>query len=243
MISTLLIVLFGVFAASVLRGFTGFGFGLAAVPLLSLALPPAEVVPFVVVLQVAVGLGGLRAAWRHCDWRAVGGLVPGLVMGIPVGLAILTSLSPNVVRLAIGLVIAASVVLLARGASLPHRPSIALSGAVGLISGVISGLASMGGPPIVVYLLALGHSAVIVRATSIVFFMLSGMMSMASMSIAGLIDREVLIWAGLSVPVLFAGSWLGTWGFHQAKPHHHRATALAVLSVLAVVLILRALAT
>ena len=59
---TLLIALLGVFAASVLRGFTGFGFGLAAVPLLSLVLPPAQVVPFVVVLQVVVGTGGLRGA-------------------------------------------------------------------------------------------------------------------------------------------------------------------------------------
>ena len=62
MIETLLIAMFGVFAASVLRGFTGFGFGLAAVPLLSLALPPAKVVPFVVVLQVIVGVAGLRQA-------------------------------------------------------------------------------------------------------------------------------------------------------------------------------------
>ena len=57
---TLFVAVFGVFAAAVLRGFTGFGFGLAAVPLLSLALPPAKVVPFVVVLQVIVGVGGVR---------------------------------------------------------------------------------------------------------------------------------------------------------------------------------------
>ena len=37
----------GVFAAAVLRGFTGFGFGLAAVPLLSLTLSPTTVVPLV----------------------------------------------------------------------------------------------------------------------------------------------------------------------------------------------------
>ena len=60
MVETLMIAVFGVFAAALLRGFTGFGFGLAAVPLLSLALPPAKVVPFVVVLQVIVGVVGLR---------------------------------------------------------------------------------------------------------------------------------------------------------------------------------------
>ena len=67
MVETLLIAVFGVFAAALLRGFTGFGFGLAAVPLLSLALPPAKVVPFVVTLQVIVGVSGLRQASRLCD--------------------------------------------------------------------------------------------------------------------------------------------------------------------------------
>ena len=82
MIASFLIAFGGVFLASVLRGFTGFGFGLAAVPLLSLALPPAQVVPFVVVLQVVVGAGGLRAAWHQCDWRAIRGLAPGVLVGI-----------------------------------------------------------------------------------------------------------------------------------------------------------------
>src|ERR1700760_4610278 len=92
MIYSLLTAMTGVFAAAVLRGFTGFGFGLAGVPLLSLALPPKQVVPLVVPLQVIVGLSGLREAVKTCDWRAVGALTPGLVMGIPVGLTILTAL-------------------------------------------------------------------------------------------------------------------------------------------------------
>lgn len=242
MLTDLPIVLFGVFVAAILRGFTGFGFGLAAVPLLSLALPPAQVVPFVVALQVVVGLGGLRSAWASCDWRSVGALVPGLVVGIPIGIAVLGLVPANPVRLIIGVIIAASVVLLWRGARLPPRPSRLMAAGVGLVSGVVSGLASMGGPPIVVYLLALGHGAVVVRATSVVFFMTSGMVSAVPMTATGLIDQEVLIWTAISVPVLFLGSWLGTWGFHRAKPHHHKNTALLVLSVLSVVLIARALA-
>jgi len=232
----------GVFAAAILRGFTGFGLGLAAVPLLSLALPPAQVVPLVVVLQVVIGLGSLKGAWRSCDWRSIGYLAPGLVMGIPVGIAILGFFPANVVRLAIGVVIAASVALLWYGVRLPPNPSRLTAIGVGLLSGVISGLASMGGPPIVVYLLALGHGAAVVRASSIVFFLLSGMVAMVPLSLSGLINREILLWSAVSVPILFLGSWLGTWGFHRARPHHHRNTALIVLSVLAVVLIVRALA-
>jgi uncharacterized protein len=241
MLETLLIAVFGVFAAALLRGFTGFGFGLAAVPLLSLALPPAKVVPFVVVLQVIVGVAGLRQAWRLCDWRAVGGLSPGLFVGIPIGLLVLTAFRANPVRLAIGCVIMGSVVLIWRGFRLPPNPSRAITLSIGLAAGVMSGLASMGGPPIVAYLLALSHEAAVVRASSIVYFMISATLSLVFMSFSGLIDREILYWAIASVPVLMAGTYVGNWGFRRSRPHHHRITALVILSVLAVLLIARGL--
>lgn len=238
---TISIALAGVFAASFLRGFTGFGFGLAAVPLLSLALPPAQVVPFVMLLQVVVGIGGIRQAARSCDWRSIVGLIPGGVIGIPIGLLILTAFTANTVRLTIGLIIAGSVALLWRGARLPPKPSFWVTMGVGLLGGTISGVASMGGPPIVVYLLALGHSAIKVRSTSIIYFMLAGAMSSSAMLYRGLIDRDIVLWTVIAIPATYFGNWLGTWAFHRAKPHHHRMTALSVLSVLSVVLIARAL--
>jgi uncharacterized membrane protein YfcA len=238
----LLIAVLGVFAASVLRGFTGFGFGLAAVPLLSLALPPTQVVPFVTVLQVLVGLSGLRSAWPITDWRAVLGLGPGSLLGIPIGLAALTMVPPNGVRLAIGLLIAASVVVLWRRVRLPPRPSRLVTGAAGLVSGMMNGLASMGGPPVVVYLLALSRDAVVVRASSIVYFLFAAIMTAIPMAMRGLVDREVLEWSVASIPVLLLGSALGGWAFHHARPQYHRLTTLVVLSLLAAALIGRALA-
>jgi uncharacterized membrane protein YfcA len=241
MTSSLVVTMIGVFLASVLRGFTGFGFGLAAVPLLSLVLPPAEVVPLVVTLQVIIGGGGVRAAWPECDWRSVGLLFPGLVVGVPIGLLVLTEVPANLVRLAIGGVIAFSVWLVYRGLRLPPSPSRLVSFGVGLVSGVISGLASMGGPPVVVYLLAVGHSASRMRATAIVYFMLAGCVSFVPMAVRGLITRDILIWSVASLPVLFGGSRIGTWAFFRAKPRHHRLVALITLSILAVLLIGRAL--
>jgi len=240
MIVTLLIAVFGVFAASVLRGFTGFGFGLAAVPLLSLALAPAKVVPFVTLLQVLVSVAGLRAAARLADWRVVLRLAPGFVLGIPIGLLLLTELSPNHVRLAIGLLIALSVAVLWRRIRLPPRPSRGLALAVGLSSGTMNGLASMGGPPVIVYLLALDHPPAVTRASTIVYFLFASLVTITPMAARGLVDREVLLWSIASVPVLFAGNVLGGWAFVRARPHQHRLVALLVLATLAAMLILRA---
>jgi uncharacterized membrane protein YfcA len=241
MVETLVIAVFGVFAAALLRGFTGFGFGLAAVPLLSLVLAPAKVVPFVVVLQVIVGVVGLRSASRLCNWHAVGGLSPGMVLGIPIGVVALSAFPADPVRLAIGGVILASVLLLWRGIRLPPRPSRVLTATVGLVAGVMNGLASMGGPPIVVYLMALSRHAAVVRATSIIYFMLAALLSLLLMTAKGLIDRDILLWSLGSVPVLIVGTYIGNWGFSRSAPHHHRITALATLSVLAVLLIARGL--
>jgi uncharacterized membrane protein YfcA len=231
MLDTLLMVIFGVFAASLLRGFTGFGFGLALVPLLSIALPPTRVVPFVTVLQVLVGLGGLRGAIRQADWRALLGLAPGLLVGVPLGLVVLTEFSPNRVRLAIGLLIGASVVALWRRVRLPPRPTRALTLAVGVVSGAMNGLASMGGPPVVVYFLALALETAVVRASSIVWFLFAAVVTATPMAAKGLVDRAVLL----------AGTSLGSWAFRRSKPQHHRMTALLVLAVLSVTLIVRSL--
>jgi hypothetical protein len=240
-VPSLIIIMAGVCVAAILRGFTGFGFGLAAVPLLSLALPPAETVPLVITLQVVVGVVGLRAAVGACDWHAVRLLVPGLIVGVPIGFLILTSLPANPVRAAIGAIIAFSVWLIQRGVRLPPNPSWRVGFGVGLTSGIINGLASVGGPPVVVYLLAIGHGAARMRATAIVYFMLAACVSFVPMAARGMITRGVLIWTAASLPVLFAGSRVGAWAFSRAKPRHHRMVALIALSVLAVLLLGRAL--
>jgi uncharacterized membrane protein YfcA len=106
---------------------------------------------------------------------------------------------------------------------------------------VISGLASMGGPPVVAFLLALGHGSTRMRATAIVYFMLSGCVSFIPMAVHEMITRDILIWGAASLPALFGGSWLGAWGFTRTRPRHHRMVALTSLSLLAILLIGRAL--
>ena len=157
MIHTALFVMLGAFLAALLRGFTGFGFVMAAVPLLSLGLPPTRVVPLAILMQIEVGLIDLPVAMRLCDWRSLAWLAPGMVLGTPLGLLVLTSLSAGRARLAIGLLIAGSVAVLAYGVRLPERPSRWLTLGVGMVSGTMSGLAGISGPPVVAYLLALPH--------------------------------------------------------------------------------------
>jgi uncharacterized membrane protein YfcA len=238
---SVIITVAGIFAAALLRGYTGFGFGLAAVPLLSLALPPVTVVPIVIVLQVAVGFVGLRDALPHCEWRSIRILFPGLLVGVPLGFTVLSLVPANPVRLIIGLLILASVGVIASGVQLPRPPSRIMSFVIGMMSGISNGLASMGGPPIVVYLLATGHAPAAVRATSIVYFLLAAVVAATPMALHGMIDTRTLGWAALCLPGLVIGARLGGWMFLRSSPRRHRQVALLALSALALLLISRVL--
>jgi len=80
-----------VFFAYFLRGVTGFGSALVAVPLLVQMLPLTTVVPFIATLDVVAALvltgSGLRG--RQVCWSEVWWLLPGSLLGIVVGLQLL----------------------------------------------------------------------------------------------------------------------------------------------------------
>jgi uncharacterized membrane protein YfcA len=240
MLVTVLFVVLSAFVAALLRGFTGFGFAIAAVPLLSLALPPARVVPLAVVLQVLASVLDLRAAARITDWRSLVWLSPGLVAGTPLGLLLLTRLSANNARLTIGLLIIGSVASLACGLRLPERPARWMVALVGMIGGVMNGVAAVPGPPVVAYLLALPHRPTVIRATSLVFFTFTALVVTVPFALAGLVNTQTLLFALLAWPALLVGSRLGAWAFYRAKPHHHRRISLTILTGLAMILIARA---
>src|SRR5215470_1862868 len=116
-----------VLAAGFMRGFTGFGFAMAAVPLLALVIAPAHAVPFVVLLQLLASAWDWREARRHAHWRSLPWLMAGAIVGTPLGTLSLRAMSADWARLAIAGAVLLAAVLLARGvklAGMPGRPAL-----------------------------------------------------------------------------------------------------------------------
>ena len=67
-----------IFLAAIVRGYSGFGFSLLSITALSLALPPAEIVPSIFMLEIAASLHLLPGSgrmftggrWRRSRWGA-----------------------------------------------------------------------------------------------------------------------------------------------------------------------------
>src|SRR4051794_36855838 len=100
-------VLLVVFLATLIRSSFGFGEALVAVPLLALFIPLKEAAPLAVLLSITVAAVIVAQDWRKIHVRSAGWLVSSTLLGIPLGLALLTSSHQRAVKIALAILIVA----------------------------------------------------------------------------------------------------------------------------------------
>ena len=231
-----------VFASAVLRGYVGFGFALAGVPLLSLILPPVEIVPAVAAIGIPAGLLLIGKIGRAADWRSTGHLTVGAIVGLPPGIWALATLPSNVMRAIIGAIVLVSVFLLWRGFRFRRTPPVHARMGAGFLSGMINGATTMGGPPVIIYYLAMPGEVAIGRASILAYFFFLSIATTASTWFAGLLTERAIAWMILMLPCFFIGSLIGDRFFNKSGAEAYRPIALIALAGVAVVAIVRAAA-
>ena len=225
------------FAAAVLRGLTGFGFALAAVPALSLFLLPAQAVTIAILLQCMVGLRDILSTRGLVVYRTLGIMAIGAVVGTPLGLWGLTQLSPDVMRVVLAVIVAIGLAALLLKIRLPTGPGPAIG--AGLTAGVFSGLAAMPGPPAIAYFLGTDTPAKNTRASAMVFFFLTSLMALPGLWLAQKIDVQVFTQALIALPALLVGTWAGGRAFARLGEGGYRLAAIGLLGITATVTALR----
>lgn len=229
-----------VFAAGLIRGFTGFGFSIAAVPLLSLIMAPAQAIPLVLVLQLLVSSSGLLAALKLCDWRSILLLSAGAAVATPIGAYALARLPAAPVRLGIALIVIATALALSGGFRLKMVPSYRTTVPFGALSGLFNGVAGMPGPPVIAFYLASPVTPAIARASMIVFFLATSIFGLVPLACFGLIHGWTAVAAGLSFPLVWLGSAIGGRLYRISSEARYRIVALWLLIFTAAVAAVRA---
>ncbi len=229
------------FSAGLLRGFTGYGFSLTAVPLLSLIWPPVVAVPIVLILQLMISVNGLRGALEICDWRSIRLLALAAIVTTPFGVLALTVLPANTVRLCLAAVVLAVVLVVGRGVPEGRFSRTRSTLLFGSLSGLFNGLAGMPGPPVIAFYLASGLGSARSRACMIVLFLLTSAAALVPLSFAHALTVGSLILAAASFPAVWIGSRAGAWLYGRSSDLVYRLTGLTALSVTALVTAYKAL--
>lgn len=220
-----------VVVAAVIRAFTGFGFALLAIPVLVLILPPAQVIPFIFLLELVISVTLLPRLWYEVDFSGLRWLLPGALLATPIGGYVLLIASAEALRLAIGLVVVMAALLMARGLRFRNRPGPAASFGTGLVSGTLNGAAGIPGPPVVLFYLATPAADSVSRATLIAYFTVTDIMGIGVAAWNGLFTWDTLLWALWLTPAMLIGSVLGQTAFSRVNPNLFRRIVLGVLLV------------
>lgn len=231
------VVLFG---AAFVRGYSGFGMPALVMTSSALVMDPLVWVPVVLMAEVVLTLQQAPGIWKHVDWRRAASLALGALMGVPLGVYVLTNIGLDLARAVLSGFVLVMCLLLWAGWRFAGRVGDGGHIGVGLISGVANG-AAVGGLPVAVFFTAQAIPAVVFRATIIAYFAMLDICSTGALWVAGRITPETWVALVMALPLLTGGIWLGTWQFRRAAPQEFRRFAIVLLAVLAVLGLLRSL--
>lgn len=206
-----LYVLWIVFIATLIRSAFGFGEALVAVPLLAFVLPLRVAAPLAVLVSITVAGIVVVQDWKKIHLRSTGWLVFSSLLGIPLGLLLLTSSHERIVKATLALVIIlfSAYSLKARVPWELKRDSWGWLIICGFCAGVLGGAYGMNGPPLAVYGSMRRWSAQHFRATLQGYFLPVSLIGMGGYWLAGLWTSAVTHFYLISLPVTIIGVFLG----------------------------------
>lgn len=197
-----------IFLAYIIKGLSGFGSGLIAIPLLAFIFPITFIVPVLGLLNYSGTLMQSYHLRKQVVWADMLPLIPFSLGGIAIAIWLLVNVDEKLlVRILGGFVLCYSVYSLL---PLPDfkggRKWAVLAGGFG---GMVGALFGTGGPFYVVYLKMRQLNKAQFRATIAMIFFVDGGVRIIGYALNGLYTSQVLIMLALLFPILFLGMYVG----------------------------------
>ncbi|GAD78423.1 sulfite exporter TauE/SafE family protein [Vibrio ezurae] len=226
-----------VFFAGMVRGYCGFGFAIIAALCLSFIYSPFESIAIALSLDLLSSLSLLRGIKHDINKRLLVLLSIGMLGAIPLSLLFVSHISADQLKMMIACLslVAGALIMLNLKMSWMNQRYALLAGA---ISGFSMTTASAGGPPLVLYLLNLSLNARELRATAIVFFILSSTASLIGLWYVSAVSTHSMQLSLLLFPVAVTGNLVGKQLFRRYPDPSPRKTIAPILMLLALLILL-----
>tara|TARA_B100001121_G_C18508391_1_gene535426 strand:+ start:79 stop:834 length:756 start_codon:yes stop_codon:yes gene_type:complete len=218
-----------IFLASFVRGFSGFGFSASSISLLSFILPPKEIVPIILLLEIVASFFMIPSIWKKINWRFVIFLMLGVIVGTPFGVNLLIYLEPQIMHLIISTTVLIFAYLLLKGYKnkrLNHNLSKFL---VGGIAGTVNGFGTLAGLPIALYFLIIAAEPAVIRASLAALFFFTDAYALILGYFSDILNFKVVL---RSIPLFFIipiGILLGTKLFKDSSKENYKKYVLYFL--------------
>jgi uncharacterized protein len=228
-----------ILVASTIRGFNGFGFSATSVSGLAFILPAIEIVPIILLLEVAISIFMVPYIWNKINWKFVFQILVGIAIGSPIGLYLLKFFSPSFTHLLICIIIIFFSILLMRGYSNKRIDNSFIKILTGTVSGALNGLSTLGGLPVALFLLITSMQPIFIRGSLAALFFVTDIYAFSLSYLGGIVD---MITVYRSIPLIFIlplGVFIGNKFFVKSKEETYRKVVFYFLITISVIGILR----
>jgi uncharacterized membrane protein YfcA len=235
----IVIAMLTIFAGSTVLSTVGFGIGMTTTPVLLFVFEPQTVV--VVVNTVSVGLFGL-IIYQNRSEIPVRSVVPwclaGLI-GVPIGVFVLSSASASFLRIGITALIIALAVVTALNLHniIPRSKLFGLVVAV-VVSALLNSL-GIGGPLMALYILGQGWSRNALRGSLAVYFVTVEASGVVGYGVTGLLTKERMLLILICVIPVILGFWLATFLVKRMNEEMFRRAVVVVIVTTSLMVLVR----
>jgi len=227
--------------ATLIRSVFGFGEALVAVPLLALIMPIETAAPLATLVSITVAALVLVQDWSEVHVRSAGWLVLSTLLGIPLGLLLLTKVAEPIVKAVLGSIIVAFSLysLLSRRSHVLADDRLAWF--FGFSAGVLGGAYSMNGPPLAIYGALRRWSPQHFRATLQAYFLPVSIVGLVGYALLGLWTAAVTQYFLWSLPGVALATLAGRLVNRRLRGDGFTRTVYVGLVVIGAVLVLQSL--
>jgi uncharacterized membrane protein YfcA len=235
---TLALLVLGALLGGFVSGLAGFGGGPVILVLWLMVIEPKTAVPLLMVSAVAHQMLTTHLIWKAIDLGRLLPMAIGGVAGIPVGVLLLDTLSPAMVRTVAGIFLV--IYTLVRLTFIRELTITVASrwpdAGAGLVGGLMSGLAGLPGPISTLWCGLRGWTKNEQRAVFQPFNFLMILIGMAVFLRQGFVTRDVLGYALWCAPALFVGVALGTPLYLRLTDRQFQAVVLWLMLLMGLML-------
>src|SRR5258708_25206275 len=193
-------------AAGLLRGFSGFGSAMLMAPIFAILFGSADWVATVVAMDRATSFHLFPAARRDCEWTVVAPMTIAACIAMPLGLWLLVSLDRVLLSKIVSALVALFAAVMLAGWRWTGMRGAFPSAVVGTISGAMMATTSVGGPPVLLYMLSSDGSPATERAHAITYYFATQILLLALMFGVGIVGTAALLRAAGLCPFTLAGA-------------------------------------
>ncbi len=232
-----------VFAATLFQTVAGFGYAIVGVPLLSGILGIKETVMFLLIGSIYMRVYVVFKVRKELEFSMVKRIFLGAMVGIIPGSMVLKSLDANSLRIVLGTTLILAVIVLRSNYQwhTVHKKMEQIF--FGVIGGFFNGSTSVGGPPVVLYMLNSKQPKDKMRANLFLYFLMTNIFTMVVWYVLGNVKFSDAIGLPLwTLPAAFLGIYAGEKIFYHINQHLFNRIAMAAILISGLNMIYKGLA-